>query len=166
MTKQIGAPAGAPLGKAQASSDSDPIYNTARVTYSRGRGTYDNCPEARSATTFKEFRDAVFSDRGEKKGEQYIATQFDSGPHPRDGDKFSGEKGWRCSAYARPRRWVSMDLDGCPSAEAFMALQQVCSHFSCFGYTTASHTPKSPRARLIFELTAMLHECCWSDQLF
>jgi len=122
-------------------------------TYSRGRDRFDNCPESCSVASFNDFRDTVLSDRAKTKGKQFIAATFSSGPHTEKPDKYPGEKGWRLAVYAQPRRWISMDLDGCSSAEAFNELKQACTKYSCFGYTTTSHTAESPRARLIFELT-------------
>jgi len=123
------------------------------ITYSRGRDTFDNCPVPCSVESFSEFRDIVFSDRAEKKGKQYITATFSAGPHPKNPDKYPGKKGWRSAQHTQSRRWFAMDVDGCSSPEAFQELKRACSKYSCFGYTTASHTPDSPRARLIFELT-------------
>lgn len=136
------------LVKAQADSTAGE-----RVCYSRGTGKYDNTPTQRTAEDFAAFRVAVLADRARRKGEGMICAAMAPAPdteHHRS--KRVVGKPYRSADTALPRRFVGLDLDGCPGLEALAEVCGLLSRYSGFGYTTASHTPDAPRARFVIEL--------------
>lgn len=107
------------------------------ISYSRGSDTFDAHPEQRTATDFSTFCEMILADRGSMKGQQYICASM--------------ADGHRCKASAQPRRWIGLDLDGC-TPEAFARVLAAMGAHSALVYTTASHTPTAPRARVVVEL--------------
>jgi len=109
------------------------------INYSRGANKFDAHPEQRYAKGFDEFEAAVLADQASRKGLQYICAPMkpngDGRPHRGKDD-------------ALPRRWVPFDVDRC-DAETFSTLVLWFHRFRGFGYTTASHTDATPRARFI-----------------
>jgi len=122
------------------------------IKYSRGTNKYDNCPIQMSSTSFDEFQEAVLCDRSDEKGKTYICSPFAPGPHTNYPNKFPGEKTWRLGCYVQPRNFLAFDFDGFESADIFNQVMSYLNKFKGFGYTTASHTQESPRARAIIAL--------------
>ena len=127
------------------------------IAYSRGFGNHDNTPDQRAAPDFVAFREAIFSDRGTAKRQQWIAGAFAVAPddqrHQRDASKHQViGKPHRCGVCVLPRRWIGLDVDDC-TPETFDALVAVLRNYSGCVYTTASHTQAAPRFRVILELS-------------
>ncbi|MEJ7669971.1 MAG: AAA family ATPase [Casimicrobiaceae bacterium] len=110
------------------------------VIFSRGRDQFDAHPTQRVLPSFDVFEDAVLRDRSPQKGQAYIAAPFKVNgaglPH-------------RCKEGALPRVWLPFDLDGMRDGAAFVDLCLWLQRFRGFAYTTASHRPDAPRARLV-----------------
>jgi hypothetical protein len=121
----------------------------ALIHYSRGKSTYDNCPEQRSSNSFDDFEKAVISDLSLEKGLAFICSPLQSGAHYGKPEKYPGEASWRLKDYALPRQFLPFDFDGFSNPEAFTALREYLKLYRGFGYTTANHTDEAPRARAI-----------------
>jgi hypothetical protein len=122
--------------------------NTA-IHYSRGKDTFDNCPDQRTCNSFDEFETAVISDLSQRKGKAFICAPLQIGLHYQDPKKYPGEANWRLKDHALPRQFLSFDFDGFSSPDAFPTLIDYLNRYRGFGYTTASHTDEAPRARAI-----------------
>ncbi|WP_201312894.1 AAA family ATPase [Dyella sp. EPa41] len=131
--------------------------NRLQVLYSRGYGERDNTPEQRFAPDFTAFRDAILDDRGTEKGGRWIAGPCaiapDDASHRDGGSKQRAiGKHHRCASCAHPRRFIGLDVDQSLTPQSFAALVQHLQRFSGLVFTTSSHTPASPRCRVILEL--------------
>ncbi|MBT4750928.1 MAG: hypothetical protein HOO19_16450, partial [Rhodospirillaceae bacterium] len=119
------------------------------IRFSRGKNTFDNCPEQRSRNSFDEFEHAVITDLSLEKGLAFICSPLQSGIHYDKPEKYPGEAPWRLKDYALPRQFLAFDFDGFLSPEAYAALLEYLQRYRGFGNTTASHTDSDPRARAI-----------------
>ena len=119
------------------------------IHYTRGKNKFDNCPEQRSSNSFDAFEQAVISDLSLEKGLAFICSPLQSGVHYQKPEKYPGEKHWRLADYALPRQFLAFNFDGFSGPEMFPKLFEYLKQFRGFGYTTASHTDKFPRARAI-----------------
>lgn len=130
------------------------------VAYSRGANTYDATPEQRVAGSWDEFMDAIDTDRGTAKGQQWIAGPCAVAPdddHHRNGGtngSFAKAIGrpHRCKRCVEPRRFIGLDVDDGLTPEAFAALVDHLQRYRGMVYTTASHKPEAPRCRVVLEL--------------
>lgn len=111
-----------------------------RIAFSRGTGMRDAYPAQRSAESFDAFEATVLRDRSQRKGQSYIAAPFKN-----NGDG----RAHRCEADALPRAWLPFDLDGVRDGASFIDLCMFLQRYRGFGYTTASHQPEAPRARIV-----------------
>ncbi len=68
-------------------------------TYSRGKNTFDNHPEQRSATDLRAFAKALLSDVQRAKGQGYVCSPLNS-------------DGRRCAEGALPRRSLRLMRTG------------------------------------------------------
>lgn len=125
--------------------------NMVQVHYSRGKSKFDNRPEQRVAGSFDEFEAAVLSDRSTQKGMAFICAPLGDGLHYQKPDKFHGIAHWRLRDYVKPRCFLPFDIDWFATPDDFNRLKEVMKKYRGFGYTTASHTEMSPRARLILQ---------------
>jgi hypothetical protein len=131
------------------------------ITYSRGLGPYDNTPDQRTAPDFAAFREAVLADRAAAKGRQWIASAFsiapDNAAHRASNSMQAAiGKSHRCKECAQVRRWIGLDVDHGLTPESFAALVLHLKQYSGLVYTTSSHTPTSPRCRVVLELDLAL----------
>ena len=131
------------------------------ICYSRGTSKFDNKPKQLTCQTFNEFEQAVLSDRSQKKGMAYVCAPLASGIHYQGPEKFISEDHWRLKDHVLARAFLSFDCDWFASPGDFKGLIELVSKYRGFGYTTASHTEKAPRARLIFLASRPMtrHEC-------
>lgn len=120
------------------------------IRYSRGSSKFDNKPQQLTCQTFNEFEHAVLSDRSPSKGMAYVCAPMRAGIHYQDPKKFDGEDHWRLKDHVLERAFLPFDCDWFSDPEHFRALLEYASRYRGFGYTTASHTESTPRARLIF----------------
>ncbi len=128
-----------------------------QVLYSRGYGQHDNTPEQRAVSDFASFRDALLSDRGTSKGQQWIASACATAPDDathRASSSMTRAIGHphRCHSCAQPRRFIGLDVDHGLTPESFAALVLHLQQYSGLVYTTGSHTPTAPRCRVVLEL--------------
>jgi hypothetical protein len=121
------------------------------IIYSRGSNKFDNLPEQRSASSFKEFGKAVLRDISARKGETYVCAAVKEGLHT-DQVKYPDKDHWRQQSLALPRRFLAFDFDGFETPEVWEQLRQVFP-WKVFFYTTASHSAEKPRARAFVELS-------------
>jgi hypothetical protein len=124
---------------------------TQEIKYSLGKNNYDNQPIQLVADNFNEFVEAILNKRSHAKGEIYFCSQFKRGPH-KDRLKYPNDGNYRCSEYAEPKRFASLDFDGFKDVHAFDKTMIALKDFSGFGYTTWSHKADAPRARAVLEL--------------
>ena len=127
------------------------------IAYSRGFGKYDNTPDQRSAADAASFLDAICSDRGVAKGEQWICAPCAIAPlDALHLNRFlkAIDSPHRCSACVQPCNWLAFDIDKGMTPQAFERLQGFLQskHLQGVVYTTASHTPEKPRCRVILML--------------
>ena len=110
------------------------------IRYSIGINKFDARPQEGIAADFREFTRRCLDERGRssEKHKRYVAAPFSDGH--------------RCKGSVLPRRWLPLDLDGGVDREAFVRLCRAASEFSSFLYSTSSHRPDAPRARIVFEL--------------
>ena len=118
------------------------------LRYSRGRHKRDNCPSQREVPDFDTFEELLLEDRAEAKGKAYICAPMKVGLNNQP-EKYVGEKTWRAKHLCQSRRWLPFDLDGCPGEEALASVLAWFGDHRGLAYTTASHTPEAPRARVI-----------------
>lgn len=126
------------------------------IAYSRGFGNHDNTPDQRTAQNFSAFLEAILTDRGNAKRQQWISGAFAVAPddqrHQRDASQHQViGRPHRCGTCVLPRRWIGLDVDE-STPETFDALVTLLRHYSGCVYTTASHNPAAPRFRVILEL--------------
>lgn len=154
------APTGQGRGAGMQSLGQGLQFDNITVAYSRGSDTFDATPVQKVADTWGEFLDAIDTDRGTAKGQQWIAGPCAVAPdddHHRNGGtngsfaKAIG-KPHRCKRCAEARRFIGLDVDDGLTAEAFAALVDHLQRYSGMVYTTASHTPEAPRCRVVLEL--------------
>jgi len=122
------------------------------LNYSRGLDKFDNCPTQLTATSFDEFQETVLADKSKEKGKTYICSPFSKGIHAQKPEKYPGIDHWRLATSAQPRNFLAFDFDGFESPEMFSQVMEHLNNFKGFGYTTASHSQESPRARAIIAL--------------
>ncbi len=122
------------------------------IHYSRGRSKFDNQPVQCSAKDFDEFADRIAQDISAEKGLAYVCGPMSFGPHDNP-KRYDGNAHWRLASHALPRRFLSLDEDGVESPAAYQSMVDFLSPFNALIYTTASHTPDQPRARVIIELS-------------
>ncbi len=124
------------------------------IRYSRGRDKFDNFPHQDEAADFDEFRKTVLHDRARVKGKQYVAAPFapDHGTWGKN-DKPCNGRPRRCEKGAQPRQFLAFDFDRIKDQETFHSLINWFQTINGFAYTTASHMPDAPRARIIVELS-------------
>lgn len=106
------------------------------IRFSVGKNTFDNRPVNHEVESFADFVRYVLNARSRKKGQTYITAPF-------NGD------GTRKREGALPRAWLPFDFDRIADGETFAELCMYLSQYVGFAYTTASHTPDAPRARII-----------------
>ncbi len=120
-------------------------------SYSKGKNKFDNLPEQRNASTFKEFAKDILYSVSAKKGQTYVCASVSYGHHNKI-EKFPRKNYWRQRHLARPRRYQAFDWDGFETPKVFDELREKFP-WDGFMYTTASHTPKKPRARGFVQLS-------------
>jgi hypothetical protein len=120
-------------------------------SYSKGKSKFDNLPEQRNASTFKEFAKDILYSVSEKKGQTYVCASVSCGHHNKI-EKFPRKNYWRQQHLARPRRYLAFDLDEFETPEVFDELREKFP-WDGFMYTTASHTSDEPRARAFVQLS-------------
>lgn len=118
------------------------------ISYSRGMTIRDSRPEQLSHATFDEFAKAILADRATVKGETYFC-----GPLKPDSEGQIRRK----KDNALPRAFLAFDLDGIVDDETFSKLRDRMAQYKGFGYTTASHTPEKPRARIVLAVTRAIN---------
>jgi len=123
------------------------------IHYSRGHNKYDNSPRQEFALSFDDFQASVLSDRSAEKGMTFIASPLGAGIHYQNPEKNLGIKNWRLANYVEPRSFLAFDFDGFRDADTYEDAIDYLGRFLGFGYTTASHTIKKPRARAILFLS-------------
>jgi len=123
-----------------------------KINYSRGSDKYDNCPIQKTEDSFDSFQEAILSDRSKEKGKAYFCSPFKIDSHASKPEKYFGEKTWRQSCSTLPRAFLSFDFDGFDSPVTFENVMDYFNSYKGFGYTTASHTTESPRARVVLAL--------------
>jgi hypothetical protein len=121
------------------------------IKYSRGRNHFDQPPEQRAAQDFVEFINAISTDRGNVKGEQFICSAMTSGLHQGNPKKYVGKNNWRLAALAEPRLYLPLDVDGM-LAKMYEPLMETLEAFAGCVYTTSRHTEEKPRIRIILPL--------------
>ena len=112
--------------------------------YSRGTSKTDAYPAQRKAETFGELEEAILIDRAKEKGKQYV-----TGPFKPNGNGRSH----RCKSDSMPRQFLPFDLDKMTDSETWLEAVSWLQRYRGFAYTTASHTPASPRARVVLDAT-------------
>lgn len=131
------------------------------ISYSRGRVVRDHTPEQRTVGSMLEFARAIWNDRvqadgDDAKGLQYIcapaAIAADDDWHRQGKKVYAIGSPHRCKACSLPRYWLGFDIDGGLTPEAWADLLVWLGNWSCIVWTTASHTPEVPRARIVLEL--------------
>jgi hypothetical protein len=121
------------------------------ITYSRGENQYDNQPDQRVANSWDELWEAFANDRGTSKGQQYVCGSMGLGEH-RDKDKYPHEAHYRRRDGAESCLFLPFDCDHIPE-DMFEKLLALLGEFEGCSYTTSSHTPENPRARLFVALS-------------
>lgn len=124
----------------------------AKLKFSQGRDTYDNQPAQLDAADFDDFVTRISHTGSTRKGQAYICAPLAAGQHP-DTVKYPGTAHWRIRNLALPRRFLALDADAFISPTVFADFQREISQWNSLVYTTASHTPQSPRARALIELS-------------
>ena len=120
-------------------------------SYSKGTNKFDNLPKQLKADTFKEFAKDILYSVSAKKGQTYVCASVSCGHHNKI-EKFPRKNYWRQQHLARPRRYQTFDWDGFETPKVFDELREKFP-WDGFMYTTASHTPKKPRARGFVQLS-------------
>lgn len=121
------------------------------IKYSRGESQYDNQPDQRVAYSWNELWEAFANDRGTAKGQQYVCGSMKLGEHP-DKDKYPHEATYRRRDGAEDCLFIPFDCDHIP-ADIFGSLLALLDEFEGCSYTTSSHTPDNPRARVFVALS-------------
>lgn len=121
------------------------------IKYSRGESQHDNQPDQRVASSWEKFWDALANDRGTAKGQQYVCGAMKIGKHP-DEDKYPHEAHYRRRDGAEDCLFLPFDCDHIP-ADMFDSLLTLLDEFDGCSYTTSSHSPENPRARLFIALS-------------
>lgn len=130
--------------------------------YSYGKGVRDTYPEQRTADTFAALHDALFAQP---------LPDFSAPTAPEDRKRWKSETplpwiaqpmggdGRRSGGNAQPWPLLVLDVDGIHPPEGKTAmgllrelLQALRETAPCFGWTTSSHTPDAPRARIVIHL--------------
>lgn len=116
------------------------------LAYSLGENKHDAQPQQHEAEDLAAFAAECLDEpsRSGTKGARYICG-------PLDVDIKNAKGNWRIAEAALPRRWLAVDIDGCPPDE-FPALRTWAKQWRHFRYTTASDTPESRRVRFVFDL--------------
>ena len=122
------------------------------ICYSLGRNKYDNIPCQVVANSFEVFEKNILSTRSSKKGEIFFSSGFASGQHTNTG-KYPDKSTYRLKKLALPRRFMPLDFDDFITPVAYENLTLFLKGYRGFGYETWSHTPSSPRARAVLELS-------------
>lgn len=122
------------------------------LNFSQGRNTYDNLPSQFTAADFDDFVTRISHPGSTRKGQAYICAPLAAGQHP-DTVKYPGTAHWRIRNLALPRRFLALDADAFTTPKVFSDFQAEVSQWNSLVYTTASHTPQSPRARALIELS-------------
>lgn len=123
--------------------------------YSRGVGMYDNQPKQRSFSNFDEFIEAIETDRGNAKGQQYICSSLAFGFHT-DKVKHPQKGHWRLASGAEPRSYLPLDCDEFSTVLAFDQFKSFVTRYSGCTYTTANHTISAPRCRVMVALSRLV----------
>jgi len=130
--------------------------NLTAIQFSRGHNKFDNKPEQLQCTDFDEFEQAVLADVSQEKGQTYICSPLQSGIHYQKPEKYSDEDTWRLKGHVLPRQFIAFDFDGFSRPEVFESMKAFMESYRGFGYTTASHTDKQPRARVILMASSLM----------
>lgn len=126
------------------------------IEFSLGSDQYDNCPQQKTAKDFKSFTEAIWANGSNKKGMTYICAPFDVGLHKTPA-KYPGENTWRQKHLVKPRRFLSLDIDGMtPPTWVWLKQWLQDKGINCCWYTTASHSLGNPRVRLVVELDRLV----------
>ncbi len=126
------------------------------VCFSLGKNKFDNKPEQMSCISFSEFKNFVISERSDAKGKTFICSPLALSKHHQNPKKFPGENTWRLKSNVKKRQFLAFDFDDFASREHFIQTLDWMNSFDGFGYTTASHTETSPRARIILSISKAL----------
>jgi hypothetical protein len=122
------------------------------LLYSFGKDRFDNKPSQHAVESFDEFKRHILGTRSPSKGMNFFCSAFQSGEH-NDSHKYPGVHKFRLKKLALPRRFIALDFDGFQTVAAYEDTFEVLQRYSGFGYETWSHTPSSPRARAVLELS-------------
>lgn len=125
---------------------------TGTIRLSRGSNTNDNQPKQIELPSFAALWDMIDTDRGATKGQQYICGPMAKGLNTSQPDKFRGEAHWRQAHLAVNSQFLRFDCDVIPKNMLDPLISSVDEYAGC-SYTTSSHTPENPRARLIIALS-------------
>ena len=124
------------------------------IHYSRGLSKFDNFPKQLIAKDFNEFEELFLADRSQVKGMTYVAAPLGAGIHYQNPEKHKGIKNWRLANYVEQRSFLAFDFDGFSSVEIYdQTMEYLEAWYRGFGYTTASYTHETPRARAILQLS-------------
>jgi putative DNA primase/helicase len=124
------------------------------IEYSRGGVKFDNRPDQRVANNIEAFCQAINSDRGTDKGEQFICAPLNKGLH-NDTDKHVGENHWRIKRLVKESLFIGFDVDAVPK-DQFVKLKEAFSIFAGCTYTTSSHTEDAPRVRAFIAMSRLV----------
>lgn len=130
------------------------------IRFSRGNNTHDNQPKQLELRSFAALWDMIDTDRGTAKGQQYICGPMAKGVNTSQPGKFRGEAHWRQAHLAENSQFLRFDCDVIPKNMLEPLISAVDKYAGC-SYTTSSHTPENPRARLVIALSrpATRNEC-------
>lgn len=118
------------------------------IRFSAGTSQYDNCPTQLEVDSDEKFFDWLVAGRSTKKGQRYICAPMACGPHDAP-EKYLGSNHWRLKRNELARRFLAFDIDRIDLPATLDALIERVTRWRSIAYTTSSHTPEAPRARLI-----------------
>jgi hypothetical protein len=118
------------------------------IRFSAGTSQYDNCPTQLEVESDEEFFDWLLKARSTRKGQRYICAPMVCGPHDAP-EKHPGNNHWRLKRNELARRFLAFDIDSIVIPATLEALIEYVTRWRSIVYTTSSHTPEAPRARLI-----------------
>lgn len=128
------------------------------IRFGHGSSTFDSNPVGGSAIDFESFCRWIRLNHVEATGQAAKGQGYICGPcaiAPDDARHAHGTmvesigKPHRCKACVEPRAWLAGDIDKGLDPDGIAALAAALHGTEALIYTTASHTPTVPRARLI-----------------
>lgn len=122
------------------------------IKFSRGKNTFDNCPEQKQAASWEDLWNIICEDRGTAKGQQFVCAPMAKGLNRSQPEKYKGEDHWRQAHLAECVGFLALDCDYIPK-DIFDPLLDLLADYAGCSYTTSSHTPNKPRARAFVALS-------------